>query len=82
MAQASDFDPTSAVPLSNRSVCWIRLGQPELALADAQAARALDSEWSKPCYREGVALRLLQVFPLDSLTACQSSISFGSMLSI
>lgn len=60
--QANDFDPTSAIPLSNRSVCWIRLGQAEQALADAKAARALDPEWSKPCFREGYALRLLQRF--------------------
>ncbi|KAG0579062.1 hypothetical protein M758_4G070800 [Ceratodon purpureus] len=60
--QASDFDSTNAVFLSNRSVCWIRLGQPEQALADAKAARALSPEWSKACYREGAALRLLQRF--------------------
>lgn len=60
--QASDFDPTNAVFLSNRSVCWIRLGQAEHALEDARAARALNPEWSKPCYREGAALRLLQRF--------------------
>ena len=72
VAQASDFDPTSAVFLSNRSICWIRLGQPEQALADAKAARALNPEWSKACYREGAALRLLQVFPSNSPTACLS----------
>lgn len=60
--QASDFDPTNAVFLSNRSVCWMRLGQPEQALADAKEARALNPEWSKPCYREGSALLLLQRF--------------------
>jgi len=69
VTQASDFDSTNAVFLSNRSVCWIRLGQAEHALEDARAARALNPEWSKPCYREGAALRLLQVCPLDSLMA-------------
>uniref|UniRef100_A0A7I4DKB9 Serine/threonine-protein kinase BSK1-like TPR repeats domain-containing protein n=1 Tax=Physcomitrium patens TaxID=3218 RepID=A0A7I4DKB9_PHYPA len=60
--QARHFDPTNAVSLSNRSVCWIRSGQPEQALADAKVARALDPEWSKPCFREGSALLLLQRF--------------------
>lgn len=60
--QASDFDPTNAVFPSNRSLCWIRLGQAEQALEDARAARALNPEWSKPCYREGAALRLLQKY--------------------
>lgn len=59
--QASDFDPTNPVLLSNRSVCWMRLGQPEQALTDARSARELDPTWSKPCYREGAALRQLQV---------------------
>ncbi|KAL4378632.1 hypothetical protein GQ457_02G034250 [Hibiscus cannabinus] len=60
--QAIDFDPTDATLLSNRSLCWIRLGQPEQALADAKACRALRPDWPKACYREGAALRLLQKY--------------------
>lgn len=60
--QAIDLDPTDATLLSNRSLCWIRLGQPEHALADAKACRALRPDWPKACYREGAALRLLQKF--------------------
>lgn len=48
--------------LTHRSLCWIRLGQAEQALADAKACRALRPDWPKACYREGVALRLLQHF--------------------
>lgn len=59
--QAIDLDPTNATLLSNRSLCWVRLGQPEHALTDAKACRALRPDWSKACYREGAALRLLQV---------------------
>lgn len=76
--QASDFDPTNPVLLSNRSVCWMRLGQPEQALTDARSARELDPTWSKPCYREGAALRQLQV-PLflfdayDLMFNCQNN---------
>lgn len=58
--QAIDLDPYDAKLLSNRSLCWIRLGQAEHALADAKACRALKPDWAKACYREGAALRLLQ----------------------
>ncbi|CAL9042438.1 unnamed protein product [Musa banksii] len=60
--QAVDLDPNEAALLSNRSLCWIRLGQGEQALADARACRALRPDWAKACYREGAALRLLQSF--------------------
>ncbi|KAG9452554.1 hypothetical protein H6P81_005458 [Aristolochia fimbriata] len=60
--QAIDLDPTDGTLLSNRSLCWIRLGQAEHALTDAKACRALRPEWGKACYREGAALRLLQRF--------------------
>ncbi|XVF42212.1 hypothetical protein PTKIN_Ptkin01aG0342300 [Pterospermum kingtungense] len=58
--QAIDLDPTDATLHSNRSLCWIRLGQVEHALTDAKACRALRPDWPKACYREGAALRLLQ----------------------
>ncbi|KAG5549485.1 hypothetical protein RHGRI_014726 [Rhododendron griersonianum] len=58
--QAIDFDPSDATLLSNRSVCWIRLGQAEHALTDAKACRALKPDWPKACYREGAALRSLK----------------------
>ncbi|CAI8615571.1 unnamed protein product [Vicia faba] len=60
--QAIDLNPGDATLLSNRSLCWMRLGQAEHALADAKACRALRPDWSKACYREGAALRLLQKF--------------------
>ncbi|KAH7837419.1 hypothetical protein Vadar_013681 [Vaccinium darrowii] len=60
--QAIDFNPTDATLLSNRSLCWIRMGQAEHALADAKACRALKPNWSKACYREGHALQLLEKF--------------------
>ncbi|XP_012569598.1 uncharacterized protein [Cicer arietinum] len=60
--QAIDLNPNDATLLSNRSLCWIRLGQAEQALADAKACRALKPDWSKACYREGAALRILQKF--------------------
>jgi len=62
IVEAIDLDPNNAILLSNRSLCWIRLGQAEQALADAKACRAMCPDWPKACYREGVALRLLQCF--------------------
>ncbi|XP_019261780.1 PREDICTED: ankyrin-1 [Nicotiana attenuata] len=60
--QAIDFDPTDGILFSNRSLCWIRLGQAEHALSDAKACRQLRPDWAKACFREGAALRLLQRF--------------------
>lgn len=60
--QAIDFAPSDATLLSNRSLCWLRLGQADQALSDAKAARVLRPDWPKACYREGAALRLLQKF--------------------
>lgn len=60
MKQAIDFDPSDATLFSNRSLCWMRLGQPDQALLDAQSCRELRPNWTKAWYREGAALRLLQ----------------------
>lgn len=60
--QAIDLDPTDATFFSNRSLCWLRLGQAEQALSDAKTCRALRPDWAKACYREGAALQLLQRF--------------------
>lgn len=60
--QAIDLNPTDATLFSNRSLCWIRLGQAEQALADGKTCRSLRPNWPKACYREGAALRLLQRF--------------------
>lgn len=61
IGQAIDLDPTDATFFPNRSLCWIRLGQAEQALADAKACRSLRPKWAKACYREGAALRALLV---------------------
>ncbi|KAM7251942.1 hypothetical protein ACFE04_023825 [Oxalis oulophora] len=60
--QAIDLDPYEGTFYSNRSLCWLRLGQGEQALADGKACRELRPDWPKACYREGAALQLLQRF--------------------
>ena len=46
-----------ATILSNRSAALLAAGQPELALADAEAAIAAWPSWSKGYYRAAAALR-------------------------
>ena len=75
--QAIGFDPNDAALHSNRSLAWLRAGQGERALEDARACRALRPDWAKPCFREGMALRFLQVCRLHCcLWKLQSKLSF------
>ncbi|XP_051122739.1 uncharacterized protein LOC127245757 [Andrographis paniculata] len=60
--QAIDFNASDATLFSNRSLCWIRLGQADRALSDAKECKALSPDWPKSYYREGAAYRLMQKF--------------------
>ncbi|CAN6334840.1 unnamed protein product [Urochloa humidicola] len=53
-------DPLDATLFSNRSLCWLRLREGELALSDAQHCKTLSPRWAKAWYREGAALSLLK----------------------
>ncbi|OQU79518.1 hypothetical protein SORBI_3008G155800 [Sorghum bicolor] len=53
-------DPLDATLFSNRSLCWLRLGDGKLALLDAQQCKAMRPRWPKAWYREGAALSLLK----------------------
>uniref|UniRef100_A0A0E0NF35 Serine/threonine-protein kinase BSK1-like TPR repeats domain-containing protein n=1 Tax=Oryza rufipogon TaxID=4529 RepID=A0A0E0NF35_ORYRU len=46
---------------SNRSLCWLKLGEGEKALIDAEACRMMQPNWPEACYRQGAALMLLKV---------------------
>lgn len=59
--QAMEVDPLDATLFANQSLCWLRLGEGELALPDAQRCRALHPRWAKAWYREGTALGFLKV---------------------
>nr|CAB3462533.1 unnamed protein product [Digitaria exilis] len=57
---AMELDPLDVTLLANRSLCWLRLGEGDRALLDAQQCRMMSPRWSKAWYREGAALRLLK----------------------
>lgn len=46
---------TSAVMWSNRSACYLALGDAQNALVDAEVCRRLDPHWAKGCYRLAAA---------------------------
>ncbi|NXN80618.1 TTC31 protein, partial [Bombycilla garrulus] len=58
---ALELNPREHRLLGNRSYCLEKLGRYEEALADAEAALALQPGWPKGAFRKGKALRGLQV---------------------
>ncbi|TVU30031.1 hypothetical protein EJB05_21633 [Eragrostis curvula] len=68
-SKAIDLDPDDATLFSNRSLCWLRLGDGEKALQDALKCREMWPDWPKACYRQGASLMLLEV---DYESACQT----------
>jgi hypothetical protein len=59
--QALEKAPLDATLFANRSLCWLRLREGDVALLDARRCKALRPGWSKAWYREGAALSLLKV---------------------
>ncbi|CAL4898034.1 unnamed protein product [Urochloa decumbens] len=57
---AMQKDALDATLFANRSLCWLRLGNGEKALLDAQKCKIIRPNWSKAWYREGAALKLLK----------------------
>lgn len=57
-----------AVLLTNRSACFLKLGQHDKALADAEAAVGIDATYCKAHFRRGLALHALGRFR-DALPA-------------
>ena len=56
---AHTFVPGDSVALANRSLCHLRLGKHDAALADAKAAVERDKNSAKARYREGMAAQAL-----------------------
>ncbi|XP_044402588.1 heat shock protein sti1 homolog [Aegilops tauschii subsp. strangulata] len=55
-----EYDRHDATLLSDRSFCWLCMGDGHEALRDALACREMRPGWPKACYRQGQALMLLK----------------------
>ncbi|KAF2308906.1 hypothetical protein GH714_023410 [Hevea brasiliensis] len=58
--EAEWLKPMDAEVKSNRSLCWARLNEGYLALADGQRCVLLKPKWPKSHYREGMGWKLLE----------------------
>jgi len=57
---AIELDPTDGVFFSNRSACYVAIGDYNSALSDAKKCKELRPDWSKSYYREAVAYENLK----------------------
>ncbi|KAL6877498.1 hypothetical protein ACP4OV_012713 [Aristida adscensionis] len=67
-SMAMKLDPEDVTLHSNRSLCWINLGEGYKALADAEFCRMIRPDWPKACYRQGAA----RMFLKDYEKACDA----------
>ncbi|KAF7069310.1 hypothetical protein CFC21_074962 [Triticum aestivum] len=58
--EATKLDPEDVTLHSNRSVCWINLGEGDKALEAAEMCRIIRPDWPKACYRQGAAQMFLK----------------------
>ncbi|TVU06247.1 hypothetical protein EJB05_49449 [Eragrostis curvula] len=59
---AADKAPHDATLFANLSLCWLRMGDGEHALSDAQKCKMMRPGWAKAWYREGAALSFLKKY--------------------
>ncbi|KAM3318539.1 hypothetical protein ACQJBY_035977 [Aegilops geniculata] len=57
---AMEYDRHDATLLSDRSFCWLCIGDGHKALQDGLACREMRPGWPKACHRQGEALMLLK----------------------
>ncbi|XP_021848418.1 uncharacterized protein [Spinacia oleracea] len=58
--EAIRIKPKDATVFSNRSLCWSRMNEGDLALTDADYCIGLRPDWAKGYYRAGVARKMLK----------------------
>lgn len=73
--QAIYLQPNNETLLSNRSICWANLDEPNFSLHDAEACVMLKPDWPKGHYRAGVAWMLLKVCKILHSSVCLVKIS-------
>lgn len=61
--EAIDLDPTHVVALCNRAQCFLKLGDHDRALADADSCIDIKSDYIKAHFRRGLALHALARYP-------------------
>ncbi|KAL6653165.1 hypothetical protein ACP70R_012090 [Stipagrostis hirtigluma subsp. patula] len=59
-SQAIGIDQHDATLFANRSLCYLRMGEGQMALNDAEQCRMMRPRWAKAWYRKGAALSLLK----------------------
>ncbi|TVU30005.1 hypothetical protein EJB05_21605 [Eragrostis curvula] len=59
-SMAANHCPDDATLYSNRCLCWLKMGEGDRALMDAQICRIKRPDWAKACYLHGSALMLLK----------------------
>jgi len=62
------LDDTVAAVWANRAMCWLKLAQPDKALADCDRCLSIDASYTKAHFRRGVAL----LEKGDYINACKS----------
>uniref|UniRef100_A0A8R7UBE8 Serine/threonine-protein kinase BSK1-like TPR repeats domain-containing protein n=1 Tax=Triticum urartu TaxID=4572 RepID=A0A8R7UBE8_TRIUA len=62
--QALKMDNFDAKLLSNRSLCWLRMGDGQRAFDDAAKCKRLRPKWAKAHYRQGAALMFMKEYML------------------
>ncbi|KAF7044970.1 hypothetical protein CFC21_054125 [Triticum aestivum] len=72
---ATKLDPEDVALHSNRSVCWINLGEGDKALEAAEMCRMIRPDWPKACYRQGAAQMFFKGgIQLDEDISCQNGL--------
>ncbi|KAF0921956.1 hypothetical protein E2562_020643 [Oryza meyeriana var. granulata] len=69
-SKAMELDPDDATLLSNRSLCWLYMGDGGKALLDAHECRKMRPDWLKACYRH--CRSTLVLFCQDYVRACEA----------
>lgn len=55
------LDYEDATLYSDRSLCFLQIGEGDKAFADAYTCRMKLPDWPKACYRQGASLMLMKV---------------------
>ena len=72
--EALDLDASHVVALCNRAQCFLKLGEHDKALADADAALSVKPDYVKAHFRRGLALHALKRFT-DAVLAFERTLS-------